>query len=161
MKKDDSRVVAADFPREQNLASISGVQPKLVGRMVDGAFITGLTDQEFYARYEVCVDLVNQLTVYCIRKLNESRVMDVPTLLPLVQKSAESKDWDLSVLELAWVMKQLASRLEEQQVKEAQEDCAEANFARMTDSSDSARLAKAEQDVPERSDFGKFRGRRE
>jgi hypothetical protein len=161
MNQENLSEIAADFPREQNLASVSGLQPKLVGRMVGGVFVTGLTDQEHYARYDVCVDLVIQLTVYCRRKLDELHDMDALTLLPLVRKSADSKGWDLTVLELDWVMKQVASLLEEQPVKAAQKDCAEANFARMSDSSGSELLEQLEQDVPVRSDFGPFRGRRE
>jgi hypothetical protein len=43
----------------------------------------------------------------------------------------------------------------------ALEDSAEASFSRMTDSSMDAQLAKFEQEVPVRPDFGAFRWRRE
>jgi putative DNA-invertase from lambdoid prophage Rac len=45
--------------------------------------------------------------------------------------------------------------------RQAPADCPAANFARMTDASLDSLLTKLECDVPERADFGPFRGRRE
>ena len=61
----------ADFTRDYGLAAVAGVQPKLVVRKVGDVYVHGLTADELYARYDMCVDLTHQLADYCDRKLKE------------------------------------------------------------------------------------------
>ncbi|MFM0475668.1 hypothetical protein [Paraburkholderia strydomiana] len=50
-----------DFPRDVTPASLSGAQPKLAARLIDGKFIVGQTDDERHERWAVCEDLAQQL----------------------------------------------------------------------------------------------------
>jgi hypothetical protein len=104
--------IPADFPRSgANLGSISGAQPKIVGRLVNGSFVDGLTEAELYVRFDNCSDLVEQLTRYCRRKLGEIPGMSVEKLLPKVRKASETKGWDVSPAEFDWIMLKLSERL--------------------------------------------------
>jgi len=67
-----NRTIPADFPREKPLASVPGVQPKVVARLVNGQYIIGLTDEEWLERYEGCEDLARQFVSYCTRKVAEN-----------------------------------------------------------------------------------------
>jgi len=112
MSLDNSKPVPEDFPRARDLASVSGFQPKLSVRLVDGKFTEGWTDEELYARFDACVDLVDQLVVYCSRKLAELPDKSLASLLPRVRKGVEAKNWGLTEAELDWVMKQLSNLME-------------------------------------------------
>jgi hypothetical protein len=102
----------ADFPRDQGLSAVSGVQPKLLIRRVGDVYIHGLTAEELYARYDMCFDLVNQLADYCRRKLNERPEWSALELFEKVQASVGSRsEWDLSAGEVRWVMDQLCKRM--------------------------------------------------
>jgi len=106
--------VPADFPTTGNeLGAVSGVQPKLLARAIDGKFVVGLTAEELYARFDNCSDLVEQLTAYCIRKLAEQPGRPVEELLLQVRLAAESKGWDVSPAELDWIMSKLALQLDD------------------------------------------------
>lgn len=96
--------VPDDFPRGENLGSVSGFQQKLLMRKVDGKFIAGLTDEELYARFDACADMVEQLVGYCRRKLAERPEMTAPTLLPGVRRGVASKGWGFSEAELDWIV---------------------------------------------------------
>lgn len=105
--------VPPDFPRDGQPASVSGYQPKVAVRRVDGRYVEGLTDEELYARYDACVDLVDQLTAYCHRKLAEQPGTSLAALLPKVRRGVDNKGWDLSVAELDWIMNRVAARMNE------------------------------------------------
>lgn len=111
MSIENDNQVPADFPRRGEPASLSGFQPKLGVRLVDGKFVEGWTDEELCARFDACADLVEQLTGYCNRKLAELPDTSLSALLPRVRKGVEAKDWGLSAEELDWIMKQLSSRM--------------------------------------------------
>nr|WP_295078226.1 hypothetical protein [uncultured Roseateles sp.] len=96
--------IASDFPRSRHLGCVSGYQPKLVGRLVEGVFVTGWTDEELLQRFETCDDLVHQLTAYCSRKLKDQPAVAVPTLMQRVRSSVEAKGWDITEDELGWIM---------------------------------------------------------
>jgi hypothetical protein len=59
-----STVVPFDFPRNPFPASLSGCQPKVAARFIDGRYVVGLTDAELEGRYICCADLVEQLSIY-------------------------------------------------------------------------------------------------
>ncbi len=103
--------VPPDFPRDGPTASVSGYQPKLAIRWVDGKYVEGLTDKELYARYDACADLVDQLTSYCHRKLAEQPGTSLKTLLPKIRRGVANKGWDLSVAELDWIMTHVVDRM--------------------------------------------------
>ena len=105
--------IPADFPKGDFASAVSGMQPKLVGRMIDGQFVTGWTEQERHAHFEVCADLVDQLVVYCRRKLAEDAGMDIATLLPKVRRAVQGKGWGLSDPELDWIIRSVSKRIED------------------------------------------------
>ncbi len=45
------RRVPDDFPRESDLASVTGVQPKLLVREADGRFQNGVSEEQLWVRY--------------------------------------------------------------------------------------------------------------
>lgn len=101
-----------DFPRDHELGAVSGVQPKLLVRKIGDAYVHGPTAAELYARYDMCFDLVNQLTDYCIRKMKERPEWSASELREKVQTTLKSRsDWDLSEGEVKWVMGQLSRRM--------------------------------------------------
>jgi hypothetical protein len=103
----------ADFPRDYGLSSVSGVQPKLAVRKIGDGYVSGLTGEELYVRYDVCFDLVNQLEVYCNRKLKEHPDWSGAELCDKVSVSLAARtDWDFSKGEIRWMLTQLCSRME-------------------------------------------------
>jgi len=103
----DIKSVPPDFPRGEP-ASVSGFQAKLAGRLIDGRFVEGLTEEELYARFDACADLVDQLTAYCHRKRAELPGSSLSTLLSRVRRGVMAKGWDLSTAELDWIMARVA-----------------------------------------------------
>ena len=102
----------ADFPRDHELGAVSGVQPKLLVRKIGDAYVHGQTAEELYARYDMCFDLVSQLTDYCVRKMKERPDWSFSDLSEKVQTTLRSRsDWGLSEGEVRWVMSQLSRRM--------------------------------------------------
>ena len=50
------------FPLDPWPAALSGAQPKLAVRLIDGKYVTGLTDAERIERYEICEALAQRLS---------------------------------------------------------------------------------------------------
>lgn len=105
-----NKQVPHDFPRGDP-ASVSGYQPKLALRRVDGKFVEGWTDEELYARFDACADLVEQLTAYCHRKLAELPGSKLEELLPRVRLGVVNKGWDLTDAEISWIMARVATSM--------------------------------------------------
>lgn len=105
------KVIPDDFPRQGQLGTVSGVQPKLPARMIAGRVVAGLTDAELYVRYDNCFDLVEQLTAYTRGKLAALPNAKPGDLLTRVRRGAESKGWDVSCLEMDWIFSKVADRL--------------------------------------------------
>ncbi|MFV8593239.1 hypothetical protein ACNRBS_01200 [Ralstonia pseudosolanacearum] len=103
-----TRTVPAGFPRSAPLASLSGAQPKLAVRLVNGQYISGLTDKEWTERYECCEDLAQQFVAYCTRKIAENPSMTRELCLQRARKGFALKvqrgEWDFSTAEQDWVM---------------------------------------------------------
>jgi hypothetical protein len=117
MQDDDGRKsVPADFPREPLRGSVTGAQPKLLGRMVDGKFIVGLTDTELDDRYGICEDLVQQLSVYCACKQRENPDWSREFALERTAKGIEQKcrtgEWDFSTAERDWMMTKIRAMVD-------------------------------------------------
>jgi hypothetical protein len=104
------RRVPDDFPRDQDLGSVTGVQPKLLVREVNGRYQSGLTEEQLWARYDACEDLASQLSAYATRKMSTSG-MSRDVALRRVEKGVrfkvDSGTWDFSQAEVAWVMKRV------------------------------------------------------
>ena len=96
--------IPESFPRDPWPAALSGAQPKLAVRLIDGQYVAGLTDAERLERYEICEDLAQQLVGYCRRKQSELPGEPLNSLLRKVERSARGKGWDISPIELTWVM---------------------------------------------------------
>lgn len=101
------RRVPDDFPREPDLGSVTGVQPKVLVREVDGRYQSGLSEEQLWVRYDACEDLAGQLSEYASRKISNSG-MSRDTALRRVEKGVrlkvDSDEWDFSQAEVAWVM---------------------------------------------------------
>ncbi|MFM0498410.1 hypothetical protein PQQ88_26300 [Paraburkholderia caledonica] len=106
-KMTGQHAVPDDFPREPTPGVVSGAQPKLLVRKVDGRYQSALTDEELGTRYDACEDLARQLARYDSRMM---RQFGWPSddVLKKVEKSLNCKvstgQWDLSP-EIDWVMK--------------------------------------------------------
>lgn len=108
---DRAKKIPPDFPRENCVAALAGVQPKVGARLIDGKFVAGLTEDELYERYDACEDLALQLVGYCDRKLQAHPQWDLPTLLAKVRAGLGGKNWDLSSAEFNWIMTQVSVRM--------------------------------------------------
>lgn len=102
------RRVPDDFPREPDLGSVTGAQPKLLVRQVDGHYQSGLTEEELWVRYDACEDLARQLSAYASRKIATSGLSPDVVLTRAergVRLKVDAGEWDFSQREVAWVMK--------------------------------------------------------
>ncbi len=106
----ESIEIPDDFPRETPIGSIGGVQPKVLVRQIDGKYASGRTEEEIFDRFDNCRDLVDQLHIYCQRKLRESPELPIDALLPKVRNAVIEKSWDVSAAELDWIMSKLSNR---------------------------------------------------
>lgn len=105
------KVIPDDFPRQGQLGTVSGVQPKLPARMIAGRFVVGPTGEELYVRYDNCLDLVEQLTAYTRGKLAAMPNAKPGDLLARVRRGTERKGWDVSRREIDWIFSKVAGRL--------------------------------------------------
>ncbi|MBN3761971.1 hypothetical protein [Burkholderia sp. Ac-20365] len=102
------RRVPDDFPREPDLGSVTGVQPKVLVREVDGRYQSSLSEEQLWMRYDACEDLAAQLSAYVLRKVATSGLSPDVALTRAekgVRLKVGSGDWDVSQAEIAWVMK--------------------------------------------------------
>ena len=110
-----NRAIPADFPRGKPLASLPGFQPKVAVGLVDGQYITGLTDEEWLERYDICEDLAQQFAAYCTRKAAENPDWNHEFNLARARKGLAQQVprgvWDFSATEQDWVMKRAQQTL--------------------------------------------------
>ncbi|MGF6924335.1 hypothetical protein [Paraburkholderia sp. 40] len=97
-----------DFPREPDPGSVTGIQPKLLVREVDGRYLNGLSEEQLRVRYDACEDLASQLSAYVSRKIATSG-LSPEVALTRAEKGTRLKvdagEWDFSQREMAWVIK--------------------------------------------------------
>jgi hypothetical protein len=102
------RRVPDDFPREPDPGSVTGVQPKLLVREIDGRYQSGLSEEQLWVRYDACEDLASQLSAYASRKIASSG-LSPDVALARAEKGVRLKvgtgEWDFSQCEVTWVMK--------------------------------------------------------
>ncbi len=96
--------VPADFPRE-TYAAVSGVQAKLAARLINGQFVTGMTPEELYERWDICEDLAQQLATRTRRHQAEGRADDLDAHFKDTERRVRHQPWELSSEEIDWVMK--------------------------------------------------------
>lgn len=106
-KQKDASLVPPDFPRRGE-GALSGVQPKLAARLIDGMFVAGETSEELVARFEACLDLATQLTELATRKRVQYAELPLKDYLRRLARGVVKKGWDLDRRELHWVMLQVA-----------------------------------------------------
>lgn len=108
------RQVPDDFPREPDSGAVTGAQPKILVRKVDGRYQTALTDEELRGRYDACEDLAAQLSEYALRKIATSGLAP-DVALSQAEKGLRLKvnadQWDLSQREVCWVVQRMRQLL--------------------------------------------------
>ncbi|QUN27714.1 hypothetical protein KB879_27250 [Cupriavidus sp. KK10] len=105
--------IPEDFPRDLHPAGLAGVQAKLAARKVGDQYVVGLTDEELAQRYDVCQDLVSQLTAYCKRKQAEQPAWSAAQVFERAKTGLLRKQgaWGVSAPEVAWIMRHVATQL--------------------------------------------------
>lgn len=103
--------IPEDFPREPDPSALSGAQPKLAVRLVDGKYISGYTAEERAERHDMCADLVLQLARYYQRKRSERPERTKEELLTLIAEALPAKNWGLSRAEIEWCVLRLTAEV--------------------------------------------------
>lgn len=110
-----SSLLPANFPRASLVGAVPGVQPKLLVRLIDGEYVSGLTDDELLRRHDYCEDLVQQLVAYCRRKETANPEWTHEFNLARTTKALAEKgrmgEWDVTVDEQRWMMARIVELL--------------------------------------------------
>ncbi|WP_332853646.1 hypothetical protein [Duganella sp. S19_KUP01_CR8] len=105
--------VPADFPRSPSIASVSGAQAKFAVRLdaVSGKYTDEPTEAEVQARYNMCLDLAEQLVAKCLanRETKYYKLSDVQILKRLLVHLTSTR-WGTKA-EMQWVVRKTASGL--------------------------------------------------
>ncbi|MFM0653457.1 DUF2442 domain-containing protein [Paraburkholderia sediminicola] len=105
-----SSQVPADFPWDPTPALLSGTQPKLALRSIDGRFVVGLTAEERWVRWDMCEDLAQQLVAKTRQDAAKHPQHSHEVTLNRMQRAIEGKKWTARV-ETDWLMERLRSLL--------------------------------------------------
>lgn len=106
-----TQYVPEDFPRDVAPASLAGAHPKLAGRLIDGKFVVGLTEEERLERWSMCEDLAQQLVGVARKDASKYPDNSREVTLERLRRGIEGKQWT-SVVETDWLMTRLRSLLE-------------------------------------------------
>jgi hypothetical protein len=98
--------VPVDFPWDPTPALLSGTQPKLAGRWIDGRFVVGLTAEERYIRWDMCEDLAQQLVPKILKDAANYAQHPNDAMLRRMRRAIEGKKWTERV-EADWLMERL------------------------------------------------------
>jgi hypothetical protein len=98
--------VPSDFPWDTTPALLSGTQPKLSGRWIDGRFVVGLTAEERYIRWDMCEDLAQQLVPKTLKDAAKFPQNSRDATLKRMRRAIEGKQWTERV-ETDWLMERL------------------------------------------------------
>lgn len=101
-----------DFPRHPDLAALSGAQPKIAVRLVDGKYTSAYTQAELETRYDVCADLATQLVAYYHRKKAQQPDRKQDELLERIGESLSQQGWGLTNAEIEWCMRQVRAAIQ-------------------------------------------------
>ena len=102
--------VPADFPKDTTPALLSGTQPKIAGRWIEGRLIVGLTAEERYIRWDMCEDLAQQLVPKTLKDSAKYPEHSREVTLARMRRAIERKNWT-ERLETDWLMARLRSLL--------------------------------------------------
>ncbi|NYH24190.1 hypothetical protein [Paraburkholderia bryophila] len=91
-------------------ASLAGAQPKLAGRLIEGRFLVGQTDEERYERWDVCEDLAQQLVAKAQNDAAKFPQNSHDVTLRRIRRAIEGKGW-MTVVECDWLMVRLQTLL--------------------------------------------------
>ncbi|MGE8160410.1 DUF2442 domain-containing protein [Paraburkholderia sp. NPDC080076] len=105
-----SSQVPADFPWDPTPALLSGSQPKLAGRWIDGRLIVGLTAEERWVRWDMCEDLAQQLVPKTLKDAAKYPEHSRDVTLKRIRRAVEGKKWTERV-ETDWLMERLRALL--------------------------------------------------
>ena len=100
-----------DFPLP-TIGAVPGVQPKLLVRLSDGRYIGDAVTQEAQERYQLCADLVVQLTSYAHRKQAEHPDWPRAEVQAKIASGLLRKSWGLSNPEIHWIVVRACASLE-------------------------------------------------
>jgi hypothetical protein len=100
----DGTEVPVDFPSPVPVGPVPGAQAKVGVRNAAGAFTNGSTAAR-EERYDICLDLFNQLVAYAEHKRVEKPNMAVDNLISQVLAQLQKKrfGWGLSPAEADWI----------------------------------------------------------
>ncbi|WP_160172559.1 DUF2442 domain-containing protein [Caballeronia sordidicola] len=102
--------VSPDFPWDPTPALLSGTQPKIAGRWIDGRLIVGLTAEERWVRWDMCEDLAQQLIKKTLQDAAKFPMHSHDVTLKRMRRGIERKGW-LARLETDWLMERLRALL--------------------------------------------------
>ena len=98
--------VPTNFPWDPTPALLSGTQPKLAVRSIDGRFVVGLTAEERWVRWDMCEDLAQQLVAKTRQDAAKHPQHSHEVTLNRMQRAIEGKKWTARV-ETDWLMERL------------------------------------------------------
>ena len=104
--------VPENFPRQPDPSAVTGAHPKVNVRLMNGTYVSGYTQAEIETRYEVCADLVTQLTAYYQRKKSQPPARTHEQLLTQMAEALGQKDWGLTAAEIAWCVAEVELAVE-------------------------------------------------
>lgn len=96
--------IPEDFPRGPQAGAVPGAQPKLLLRKVGDTFVSRWTDEELALRYDVCADLVAQLTPYVRRKREAHPAWSRAEFESRLAAGIRGKPWGLTEPEISWLV---------------------------------------------------------
>ncbi|WP_115665645.1 hypothetical protein [Cupriavidus taiwanensis] len=102
--------VPEDFPRVVIPAVVTGAQPKICVREIDGRYVAGQTEEERYERWDICEDLAQQLLSVAQKDATGHPEHSTEETLRRVRISVERKGW-VSEAELDWLIGRLGTLL--------------------------------------------------
>lgn len=95
-----------DFPWDRTPPLLSGSQPKLAGRMINGRFVVGQTAEERDERWDLCEDLAQQLIPKTLKDAEKNPENTRDVTLRRMRRALAAKNW-VSRAEMDWLMERL------------------------------------------------------
>ncbi|MGT2512173.1 hypothetical protein [Cupriavidus basilensis] len=103
--------VPADFPRIKIPAVVTGAQPKICVREIDGRYVASQTEEERLERWDICEDLAQQLLPVVQKDARKHPEHSREQTLSRVRVSVSQKGW-CSEDELNWLIRRLGVLLQ-------------------------------------------------
>jgi len=105
--------IPANFPREELIAALTGIQPKLAVRFdaANRTYSSSTPSDELQARFDLCEDLAHQLAQKCVRNRSTKYAhMSEEKILTSFYKKLNTTGWG-SKAEMQWVIRRTADLL--------------------------------------------------